>query len=229
MRFQATERTVFMPSSYGYAPFGLAHIPGTSYDDVELTASAANGRTLPPKSEWANPDWKPPAGATVAAEGQSGSGYVGNLYDRAAAALTLGEGGGFYADTGGYGWNYNSSNGSIDMVFSPSGGARITFYKGDPKWAGIYSAVVKGKQPTTKAFVALTAGKAGGKETSGKSVGSTTSAGAPRAASVPVASTGGVSPTAPGTPLWEQGWFLPVVGGTVLVGVLAIAFWPSKP
>jgi hypothetical protein len=199
------------------------HIPGTTYTDAELNILAADRDTLPAKSKWENPKWDS-GGRAVTVTPETAS-----YFETVSTALLPSESGGFYADTGGYGWNYNSSNGSIDMVFAPGGGTRITFYKSDPKWAGIYNLVVKGKQPGTKASVAASAAKSGGKETSGKSVGSTTSAGAPRAASVPVASTGGVSPTAPGTPLWEQGWFLPVVGGTVLVGVLAIAFWPSKP
>lgn len=143
----------------------------------------------------------------------------------------LDESRGFYTDAGGYAWYYNEdSNKSIDMVFAPGGGTRITFYVGEPKYQGIFNKVVKGKSPVNRDEAKAAAEKAGGKETSGRSTGSSTSAGAGQAAQINVPT----APPAPGEPpapsgekLWEQPWFLPVVGVAVVSLVAAIAFWPA--
>ena len=107
--------------------------------------------------------------------------YAGVL-DEALVLLKGAGSEGFYADSGGYGWYYNGdTNKSIDMVFAPGGGQRITYYVTDANYQTIFDKVVKGKKPATKETVKAAAEKAGGKETSGKSVASSSSAGSSQA------------------------------------------------
>ena len=222
MRFKTSQRQVFVSAypmrpypetGFGYAVGGF-HVPGTDYDASELNAQkrAAAGGTTP--------------------------GLLAQGADILVNAWKGEEDGGYYSDKGGYGWYYNDHNGSIDMVFAPGGGTRVTFYKDDPKWQGIYDAVVKGKEPAiSKSAIGEIAKRLGGKETSGKSVSSTSSAGAPTAASVPSKAGSGGSTAAPKDPkgvldtlkaLPSTSWFLPAVGVLTVGGVIAIAFWPSK-
>jgi hypothetical protein len=76
--------------------------------------------------------------------------YAGVL-DEALVLLKGAGSEGFYADSGGYGWYYNGdTNKSIDMVFAPGGGQRITYYVTDANYQTIFDKVVKGKKPATK-------------------------------------------------------------------------------
>lgn len=154
--------------------------------------------------------------------------YAGVL-DEALVLLKGAGSEGFYADSGGYGWYYNGdTNKSIDMVFAPGGGQRITYYVTDANYQTIFDKVVKGKKPATKETVKAAAEKAGGKETSGKSVASSSSAGSSQASKATVAAGGTPAPAlSGGSKFWEQSWFLPTVGGLTVAAVLAIAFWPS--
>lgn len=211
MRFQSSQRQVFV-SAYPMQPYPAAGY-GTS-------STYKSGKNVGSESGvWDMLTGAASDAAEVVATGWKGSGESG-----------------FYSDRGGYGWYYNADNGSIDMVFAPVGGVRVTFYKDDPKWQGIYNAVVKGKQPATKTTVGQIAKGYGGKETSGKAVSSTSAAGAPTAASVPAKAGGGAGPSvAPSggaldtlKDLPNKSWFLPALGVVTVGGVLAIAFWPTK-
>lgn len=137
---------------------------------------------------------------------------------------------GFYEDAGGYGWYYNGdTNKSIDMVFAPAGGQRISYYVTDPNYSTIFNKVVKGKKPVTKETAKATAEKSGGKETSGKAVASSSASGSTQEKRATTAAGGTPAPgPSPGGKLWEQSWFLPAVGGLTVVAVLAIALWPSS-
>lgn len=161
-------------------------------------------------------------------------GYTGeSLVDALVTQAKSSGDSGYYSDTGGYGWYFNGKNLTIDMVFAPGGGPRVTFAQTDPKWAGIFAKVVSGKSPVTKVNAAAIAARAGGQETSGRAIAASSMQGASIAASVPVV--GGSLPTAEGGSWLEKlssGGFggpyvLPVIGGAVLVGVIAIAFWPE--
>jgi hypothetical protein len=157
--------------------------------------------------------------------------YSGGYGFSISSFLGLAESQGFYADTGGYGWYYNAdTNKSIDLVFAPGGGQRITYYVGDPSYQTVFDKVVKEKSPLrNKEALQAVVAKAGGKETTGRSVTSSSAAGAKQAARTPAAAAdpketlGGDDKK-----LWEQSWFLPVVGAVTVAGVLAIALWPSK-
>ena len=210
MRFQSSQRQVFV-SAYPMQPYPAAGYGAPStYKNAKNEAPGLLDFLTGAASD----------AAEVVATGWKGSGESG-----------------YYSDRGGYGWYYNADNGSIDMVFSPTGGVRVTFYKDDPKWQGIYNAVVKGKQPATKTTVGQIAKGYGGKETSGKAVSSTSAAGAPTAASVPAKAgggagasdrdhSGGALDTLKDLP--NKSWFLPALGVLTVGGVLAIAFWPTK-
>ena len=157
--------------------------------------------------------------------------YSGEYGASFSSYLGLAESQGFYEDAGGYGWYYNAdTNKSIDLVFAPGGGQRITYYIGDPSYQTVFDQVVKEKSPLrTKEALQAVVEKAGGKETTGRSVTSSSAAGAKQAARTPAAAAdpketlGGDDKK-----LWEQSWFLPVVGGLTVVAVLAVALWPSK-
>ena len=157
--------------------------------------------------------------------------YSGEYGASFSSYLGLAESQGFYEDAGGYGWYYNAdTNKSIDLVFAPGGGQRITYYVGDPSYQSIFNKVVKEKSPLrNKEALQAVVEKAGGKETTGRSVTSSSAAGAKQAARTPAAAAdpketlGGDDKK-----LWEQSWFLPVVGGLTVVAVLAVALWPSK-
>lgn len=209
MRFQPSQRQVFV-SAYPMQPYPAAGYGAPStYNNTKNEAGGVLDFFTGAASD----------AAEVVATGWKGSGESG-----------------YYSDKGGYGWYYNADNGSIDMVFAPAGGVRVTFYKDDPKWQGIYNAVVKGKQPATKTTVGQIAKGYGGKETSGKAVSSTSAAGARTAASVPAKAGGGagtsVAPSggafAALKDLPNKSWFLPALGVVTVGGVLAIAFWPTK-
>jgi len=156
--------------------------------------------------------------------------YSGEYGASLSSWLGLAEAQGFYEDAGGYGWYYNAdTNKSLDLVFAPGGGQRITYYVGDPSYQTIFNKVVKGKYPlSNKEALQVVVAKAGGKETTGRSVTSSSVAGAPQAARTPAAAAdpketfGGDDKK-----LWEQSWFLPAVGGLTVVAVLAVALWPS--
>ncbi len=153
------------------------------------------------------------------------------LYDVVVNQFSKSGDSGYYADTGGYGWYFNAGTLELDMVYAPGGGQRIAFAHTDPKWAAIFNTVVSGKTPkATKGEVAYIAGKAGGLETVNKAIAASSSQGKAIAASVPVTvktKTPG-SPTGPDAPFYEADWFLPALGGVVVLGALAIAFWPAK-
>ena len=157
--------------------------------------------------------------------------YSGEYGASFSSYLGLAESQGFYEDAGGYGWYYNAdTNKSIDLVFAPGGGQRITYYIGDPSYQTVFDKVVKEKSPLrNKEALQAVVEKAGGKETTGRSVTSSSAAGAKQAARTPAAAAdpketlGGDDKK-----LWEQSWFLPVVGGLTVVAVLAVALWPSK-
>lgn len=159
--------------------------------------------------------------------------YSGDYGWSLSSFLGLAESQGFYADTGGYGWYYNAdTNKSIDLVFAPGGGQRITYYETDPSYKAIFNKVVKGKNPVgDKEELKALAEKAGGKETTGKAVASSSAAGAQqetrstKAAGGTPATEGGEDD---GKKLWEKPWFLPAVGALTLATVAAIAFWPTK-
>jgi len=209
MRFQSSQRQVFV-SAYPMRPYSAAGYGASS------TSRNAENRG----GDW----WDTLTGAASGAAEVVATGWKGS-----------GESG-YYSDRGGYGWYYNADNGSIDMVFAPGGGVRVTFYKDDPKWQGIYNAVVEGKQPATKTTVGQIAKGYGGKETSGKAVSSTSAAGAPTAGRVPTKAGGGAvsdRKTSGGAfdtlkDLPNKSWFLPALGVVAVGGVLAIAFWPAK-
>lgn len=145
--------------------------------------------------------------------------------------LGLAESQGFYPDNGGYGWYYNAdTNKSIDLVFAPGGGKRITYYVGDPGYQTVFDKVVRGKSPVSnkEALKAIVEAK-GGRETSGRSVGSSTSAGFEQAKKT-AADTGAGDPGSPGAPsgaFYQKPWFLPAVAVVTIAGVAAIAFWPA--
>ena len=157
--------------------------------------------------------------------------YSGEYGASFSSYLGLAESQGFYEDAGGYGWYYNAdTNKSIDLVFAPGGGQRITYYIGDPSYQTVFDKVVKEKSPLrNKEALQAVVEKAGGKETTGRSVTSSSAAGAKQAARTPAAAAdpketlGGDDKK-----LWEQSWFLPVVGAVTVAGVLAIALWPSS-
>lgn len=144
---------------------------------------------------------------------------------------------GFYEDAGGYGWYYNGdTNKSIDMVFAPAGGQRISYYVTDPNYSTIFNKVVKGKKPVTKETAKATAEKSAGKETSGKAVASSSASGSTQEKRA-TTSAGGTPSSGGGTggggeddgkKLWEKPWFLPAVGAVTLVTVATIALWPTK-
>ena len=156
--------------------------------------------------------------------------YSGDYGFSISGFLGLPEAQGFYEDAGGYGWYYNAdTNKSLDLVFAPGGGQRITYYVGDPSYQTIFNKVVKEKSPLSKADLQAVVVKAGGKETTGRSVTSSSVAGAPQAARTPAAAADTKEPFGgDDKKLWEQSWFLPVAGGLTLVAVLGIAFWPSS-
>lgn len=208
MRFQSSQRQVFV-SAYPMQPYPAAGYGAPStYKNAKNEAPGLLDFLTGAASD----------AAEVVATGWKGSGESG-----------------YYSDRGGYGWYYNADNDSIDMVFSPTGGVRVTFYKDDPKWQGIYNAVVKGKQPATKTTVGQIAKGYGGKETSGKAVSSTSSAGAGAASAVPVKAGSGAAKEKPSSGVLDtlkdlpnKSWFLPALGVVTVGGVLAIAFWPTK-
>lgn len=107
------------------------------------------------------------------------TGYAG-WYDELGAWLNStasGKGGGlengFYVDVGGYGWYWNGvDNGSLDLVFAPGGGQRITFPKGDARTKTIFERVVKTADPMTKEALAesVVGRHPEAKETTGRAV-----------------------------------------------------------
>lgn len=162
-------------------------------------------------------------------------GYTGeSLVDALVTQAKSSGDSGYYSDTGGYGWYFNGKNLTLDMVFAPGGGPRVTFSHTDPKWSGIFAKVVDGKAPVTKINAAAIAARAGGQETSGRAIAASSMQGASIAASVPVVGSVGTPPpdgTSWLTRISSAGfggdYVLPVIGGVVLVGVIAIAFWPE--
>jgi hypothetical protein len=161
--------------------------------------------------------------------------YSGGYGFSVSSFLGLTEAQGWYVDTGGYGWYYNGdTNKSLDLVFAPGGGKRVTYYVSDPNYQTIFNKVVKGKNPVSnkEALKALVE-KSGGVETTGKSVASSSAAGSEQAARATTAAGGtpAPSPDAGGggddKKFWEQSWFLPAAGAVTVAAVLAIALWPS--
>jgi hypothetical protein len=148
--------------------------------------------------------------------------YAG-WYDELGAWLKAAEAPGFYADSGGYGWYY-ASNGDLDMVFAPGGGARITYNKTHPKWQAIFDKIVKGKKAVTKETLAVLCAPQNGKETTGRAV-------APTATPAAVTQDNKIgTPPAPeleDVPFYQKSWFIPAVGVATGVAVLAVVFWPS--
>ena len=150
--------------------------------------------------------------------------YAG-IYDEVGAWLnSTGSGGGlkegFYVDVGGYGWYWNGvTNGSLDLVFAPGGGQRITFPKGDARTKTIFERVVKPANPITKETLAakVVARNPHSKETTGKAVDASIAAGAGWAslvngatyASDYIAPVGGDKPELPAAPRYDP----PAAGG----------------
>lgn len=120
--------------------------------------------------------------------------YSSDMYSGGYAGILNGS---YYADSGGYGWKYDTSDKSITMVFAPGGGLQTRYLPKDAKYAGIYAAVISGKSGMTKSAVRKIAEAAGGKETAPLGDGS-------------------------GMP----GWVLPAAAVVTLAGVAALAFWP---
>ncbi len=167
--------------------------------------------------------------------------YAG-WYDELGAWLKGAEESGFYLDSGGYGWYYDGNpntlkmataldkaygNESIDLVFAPGGGTRITYAKTHPKWQAIFDKVVKGKNPVTKETLKAAAEKEGGRETTGRAVDpAATPAATKQDRNVSLG--GGAPPPEPeDVPFYQKSWFIPAVGVATGVAVLAVVFWPS--
>ena len=100
------------------------------------------------------------------------TGYAGG-WEEFKLSFMGSEDAGFYVDVGGYGWYWNGvDNGSLDLVFAPGGGQRITFPKGDARTKTIFERVVKTSDPMTKETLAesVVGRHPEAKETTGRAV-----------------------------------------------------------